>query len=214
MTALVTLEAEDQGDVDADAGADDLGDGLEALDRRRDLDHRVRAVDLGPELLGLFDGPRGVVGEAGLDLDRDAAVDAVRGVVDGAEDVGGAGHVIRRDLEDGVVDDAAARRRARRPARRRRAPLARAPAKIVGFVVTPTTFFSAMSFCRPPDVMRSRERSSSQMLTPAAESSARGVVPVMCSDLLHAAHHADASDSLAAATTASVVMPNSRNSVL
>ena len=58
-------------------------------------------------------------------------------------------------------------------------PLVSAAAKIDGFVVTPTTFFSAISFSRPPDVMRSRDRSSSQMLTPAAESWAVGVVSVM-----------------------------------
>ena len=58
-------------------GGGRLGDRLEALDGRGDLDHHVRAVDLGPELLGLGDGAGGVVREAGLDLDRHAAVDAV-----------------------------------------------------------------------------------------------------------------------------------------
>ncbi len=38
--------------------------------------------------------------------------------------------------------------------------------KIDGFVVTPTTPLSSMSFCRLPEVRRSRERSSSQMETP------------------------------------------------
>jgi hypothetical protein len=55
---------------------------------------------------------------------------------------------------------------------------------MVGFVVTPTTLRSAMSFSSPPELMRSRERSSSQMLTPAAERSAAGVVFVIVSSLL------------------------------
>ena len=37
-------------------------------------------------------------------------------------------------------------------------------------VVTPTTLRAAMSCLRLPELMRSRERSSSQMLTPRAES--------------------------------------------
>ena len=52
-----------------------------------------------------------------------------------------------------------------------RSPLARAPAKIVGFVVTPTTCSSLTRSARLPVSMRSRDRSSSQMETPASESS-------------------------------------------
>src|SRR5690348_7210905 len=48
-----------------------------------------------------------------------------------------------------------------------------------GLVVTPTTFFWSMSFCRLPLASRSRERSSSQMDRPAAESCAVGVALVM-----------------------------------
>src|SRR3954451_7341186 len=47
-----------------------------------------------------------------------------------------------------------------------------AAAKIVGLVVTPTTEYSSTSDCRLPLRIRSRERSSSQTATPAAESSA------------------------------------------
>src|SRR4051812_16228554 len=43
---------------------------------------------------------------------------------------------------------------------------------MVGLLVTPTTQNSSTSCCRLPLRMRSRERSSSQMETPAAESSA------------------------------------------
>ena len=45
-----------------------------------------------------------------------------------------------------------------------------APAKIVGFVVTPTTCLSLISSARLPVSIRSRDRSSSQMETPASES--------------------------------------------
>ncbi|CPU64688.1 Uncharacterised protein [Mycobacteroides abscessus] len=41
------------------------------------------------------------MGEARVDLDRDAPVDAVGGVVDGAQEVGGGAHVVRRDALDG-----------------------------------------------------------------------------------------------------------------
>ena len=75
---------------------------------RRDLDVDVRAVDLGPQLLGLRDRRVGVVGEIGRDLDRDPAVDAVRGVVDRPEDIGGCAHVVGGDLEDRLVGGCAA----------------------------------------------------------------------------------------------------------
>src|SRR5260221_5978087 len=45
--------------------------------------------------------------------------------------------------------------------------------KIVGFVVTPTTFFSAISDARLPLRRRSRLRSSSQIETPAPDSVSR-----------------------------------------
>src|SRR5918993_1940070 len=47
-----------------------------------------------------------------------------------------------------------------------------AAAKMVGFVVTPTTLYSSTSDCRSPVRMRSRERSPSHTATPASESSA------------------------------------------
>ena len=52
----------------------------------------------------------------------------------------------------------------------KRQPLESAPAKMVGLVVTPTTLWVLMSSARLPLVRRSRERSSSQMETPASES--------------------------------------------
>jgi len=54
-----------------------------------------------------------------------------------------------------------------------RSPLLIAPWKMVGFVVTPTTELSATSEARLPVSIRSRERSSSQMDTPASASALR-----------------------------------------
>jgi hypothetical protein len=50
--------------------------------------------------------------------------------------------------------------------------------KILGLVVTPTTFFSSISCCRVPEERRSRDRSSSQMDTPALESADVGLEAV------------------------------------
>ena len=49
-------------------------------------------------------------------------------------------------------------------------------AKIVGLVVTPVTLREAISSARLPEEMRVRDRSSSQMLTPAAARSEVGVL--------------------------------------
>jgi len=100
----VTLEAEDQGHVDADALGGRRRDGAQALEGRGDLDHDVLAVDSRPELFGLGGCARGVVGESGLDLDRDAPVFALRGVVHRTEDVARGSHVRGDDLEHRVVN--------------------------------------------------------------------------------------------------------------
>jgi len=96
----VPVEAEDQRDVHADAGGDGLGDRLQALERGGDLDHRVRAADLGPELARLRDRARCVVRQPGLDLDRHATVLAACRPVHGGEDVARRRDVVGRDLED------------------------------------------------------------------------------------------------------------------
>ncbi len=89
----VALQGEDQRDVDADPGADDLRDRRETGLRRRDLDHHVGAVDQPGELLGLGDrGPR-VVGQPRVDLDGHPAVPAAGGVVHPAQHVGGGADV-------------------------------------------------------------------------------------------------------------------------
>jgi hypothetical protein len=100
----VLLEAEDQRHVDGDAGRDRLGDGRPAGLRARDLDHHVGLADGLVELGGLGHGLAGVVGQAGGDLDRHAAVDAVGGVEDRSHDPAGLAHVVGGDDERGAVD--------------------------------------------------------------------------------------------------------------
>ncbi len=51
-------------------------------------------------------------------------------------------------------------------------PLDSAAWKMAGLVVTPTTDLVLINSARSPEVMRSRERSSSHTETPAADSSA------------------------------------------
>ena len=98
----IAIEAEDQRHVDADPGADRLGDRLKAGDGRRDLDQGVRSIHRRPELSRLRDGGRGIVRQTGLHLDGDTAVETGGRLVDGQQDVTGRGHVIRGDLEDRV----------------------------------------------------------------------------------------------------------------
>ena len=106
----------------------------------------VRPVDLRPELLAPARSSPSVscARPGATSIETRPSTPSVR-VVDRAEDVGRVAHVVGRDLEDRVVDVGAGRGELVRPARRSASPLARAPAKIVGLVVTPTTLRSAMS---------------------------------------------------------------------
>jgi hypothetical protein len=92
---VVALEAEDQGDVDADALREHLRDRRQPCLGRRDLDVEVGTVDEPPQRLGLGHGAVAVVGDPRVDLDRHAAVDAVGAVVDLPHDVAGPAHVVR-----------------------------------------------------------------------------------------------------------------------
>ena len=99
--------------------------------------------------LACVDGAGGVVGEARLDLDRDAAVLAAGRVVDRPEDVAARRRrravVISKTASVTLVPGAASSATCVVVG----LPLASAVAKIVGLVVTPTTFCSSMSFCEP-----------------------------------------------------------------
>ena len=90
-----------------------------------------------------------------------------------------------------------------------RSPSARAAAKIVGLVVTPTTWRSFTRSVRLPDSIRSRERSSSQMETPASDRACSRSVMVF---LLRVGSQLVATRMLssAASATAWAVTPNSR----
>ena len=101
----VALEREDERDVDRDAGGDRLLDRGQALQRRRDLDEQVRAVDERVQPLGLGDRRVGVVGEVGVDLERDPAVARVLAhiVPARAQDVAGRPDVVDGDGEEDLL---------------------------------------------------------------------------------------------------------------
>ena len=103
----VAGQAEEQGDVDVDALADELPDGRQALLGGRHLDEDIGAVQGLPQVAGLGDGAVGVVGQVGVDLQADEAVLAVQPVIERPEDVGGPLHVLHGqglvDLLDGLA---------------------------------------------------------------------------------------------------------------
>ena len=80
--------------------------------------------------------------------------------------------------------------------------------------MTPLTLRVSMSSARLPEAMRSRDRSSSQMLTPSATSFSVGVLMMLLSCGVYWAAATAAMVSRAASTTASAVMPNFWNRVL
>ena len=137
----VALDAEDQRHVDADALGDRGRDRRQPLLGGRDLDVDVRPVHGLPQRLGRGDGGLGVVGQVGLDLDRDPAV-GLGALVARREHVAAVADVLGGELEDhlgdvGAVGDQLAHLVVVPLAVRR----SRA-AKIVGLVVTPTTCLS------------------------------------------------------------------------
>ena len=123
---LVAGEREDQGHVDRAAAGGHLFDRPDAGVRGRDLDQQVRPRDRRVEHRGLVDRGLGVVGEVGVDLDRDVAVTAA-GV---APRPAAGDHRRRRRRASPARGRAAWRRRLRRrgSARRTRRP-GRAPSR-------------------------------------------------------------------------------------
>lgn len=91
-------------------------------------------------------------------------------------------------------------------------------AKIVGLVVTPATCFSRRSWSSPPELKRTRERSSSQTATPAAVSSfSLSVMPSTLPQLpvvKPVMSPTRASEACAAATIRSGVNPNCSKSTV
>ena len=99
----VALDAEDEGDVDADPGGQGLRDRGEALGCRGNLDEDVVAIDHPVEEAGLEDGGVGVARQAGIDLDGHASIDAVGCTPQGREDVAGIAYVRGRQGTHGIV---------------------------------------------------------------------------------------------------------------
>ena len=171
----VPLEREDQRDVDADPLGEDGGDRGQPLTGGRDLDEDVRPVDRRPQGQRGGDRALGVLGEPGIDLDRHPAVHAVGRVVDRTQDVGRLPDVVRGDAEDRRVHVGAVRGELAQllvvgVALRQRA---REDGRVRGHA---DDALSATSSARFPVRRRSRERSSSQIATPASASRARGVL--------------------------------------
>ena len=208
----MALEAEDQGHVDADTSTDSRGDRLETLDGRGDLDERVLAVDLLPELLSLSDRARSVVSKSRLDLDRDAAVEAGSRIVDRAEDVAGRRDIIGGDLEDCVGDRSAGlRQSSHRGVVRLTLRECASEDGRVGRDADDIALGDQLLQSARGDAF------TGEVVEPDADSEGGqgcgGGFGAHCFFFLRAAYWA-ANDSLAAATAASVVIPNSRNRVL
>ena len=104
ITFAVAVETEDQRDVDAATLGDHLLDRGEPFLGAGDLDHQVAAVDPFVQAACCGLGAWAVVGEAGVDLDADVAVDAVGVVVDLGEHVAGAVDVADHHRPVGIVD--------------------------------------------------------------------------------------------------------------
>ena len=100
----VAVEAEDQRHVGVASLGDHRADRVDALRRRRDLDHHVAPGDALVQGAGGGLGAGAVVGEAWVDLDADEAVGSAGLVVHRLEHLGGAGDVLEHHRPV-VVDD-------------------------------------------------------------------------------------------------------------
>src|SRR3954454_1036480 len=99
----VAVQAEDQRDVDGDAGADRLLDRAQAVLRRGDLDVDVRAVDELAQARGLLDGGVAVERDLRIDLERHEPVDPAGALVGVAQDVARVLDVAHRELEEDLL---------------------------------------------------------------------------------------------------------------
>ncbi len=99
----VTLQREDERDVDVDSRGDDGAYGGDALGRGGDLDHQVGLADAFPELFCLCDGGLGIVGEIRADFETDESVAAVRFFVKRQEQVAGFLNIFDRELPEDLL---------------------------------------------------------------------------------------------------------------
>ena len=177
----VALEREDQRDVDRDARGDRVLDRLQALDRRRDLDEEVRAVDQLVQALGLGLGGLGVVREVRVDLERDPAVLAAC-----PRPRRGAGCRRRRGCRPWRAArrspwDRRARRSARGSDRRRRRPRRSRPGRSSGWT-SRRRRPARRSPLRSPSLTNVRDRKSIQTLWSCSASCWRGVMSWVLSE--------------------------------
>ena len=92
----VSADAEEQGDVDVDALADQLANRRHAFGRARHFDHQVVAADSLPQAARILDRGGRVVREIGRHFQADVAVRALGGIVDGTKEVGCVADVANR----------------------------------------------------------------------------------------------------------------------
>ena len=97
----VTLDAEDQGDVDVRALRDHRLDRGQPRGSGRDLDHHVRPCDAPLQVARRGDRELCVTGDFGRDLDADEPVSAVLTLVDRTQDIGGGLHVLDQQVPHG-----------------------------------------------------------------------------------------------------------------
>ena len=100
----IHLLREQQRDIDADALADQMLDGRQALGRCRHLDHQIRALDLFPEPLGFADAGFGIHGQIRRDFKTDKTVFALQSVVDRAQHIRRVPDVLDSKLLEQVGD--------------------------------------------------------------------------------------------------------------
>ena len=84
---LVTLEREDQGDVDIQSGGDAFPHGRDTFFCSRDLDHQVGAIHLGPQLFCLSHRPACVMRQVRIDLQADITITTPGGLIERQEQV-------------------------------------------------------------------------------------------------------------------------------
>ena len=96
----VSLDREDERDIDTHSGRDDRGDGGKARFRRWDLDEGIRPIDRGPQFERLGDRRLGVVGKPWIDLDGDPTIDVIARLPHRAQNI-----ACRADVVGGKTPD-------------------------------------------------------------------------------------------------------------
>jgi hypothetical protein len=185
----VALDGEDQRDVHADALPQRAGNRRQTLFGGRDLDQQVRPVDGLPQVQRLGQGGLGVVRQERANLQRHAAVDPFSGLPDAGEHVAGLLDVRDGYLPDGVLD--------------RRAPgLEVADLGVVGLTLRQRRGEDRRvrrdtgdrvvgdQLLQVPAGQRSRDRSSSQIDTPAADKAASLSLTLMMGSFTRVARQA------------------------